>query len=83
MPTDPYIERLKGRPPLACLEGEDMTYTCPKSKVKDYIHSSNDADRRLAQGQEQRQCVLCKKWFWYNERKGHVFESCGKDSEGV
>jgi hypothetical protein len=32
-----------------------------------YISKQEDAERRLARGEEQRQCPTCQLWFWPHE----------------
>ncbi len=34
-----------------------------------YTSAHADAARRLARGQRQTQCQVCKKWFWRHEFK--------------
>lgn len=29
-----------------------------------YVDAGEDAERRLARGQKQKQCPICKRWFW-------------------
>lgn len=34
----------------------------------DYLSAHADADRRIAAGQRQSKCSICKFWLWHHER---------------
>lgn len=38
-----------------------------KPSLLSYVDAAEDAERRIARGQKQKQCSVCKRWFWWHE----------------
>jgi acyl carrier protein phosphodiesterase len=49
--------------------GTDPGAPCPSHKFRNlgYVATSEDADRRVANGERQRRCPVCLRWIWRSE----------------
>jgi len=70
-PTSPPVIESKHAPVLRDRSALDLPPCCPTHRPDNermgYVAQSEDAHRRMALGQKQRRCPVCKLWFWKHE----------------